>query len=180
MTFPMHRSVLLILTCALFAAAVVPAAHGQETPAAAVWDVTRRVLIDPTTYAPAIIAHEAILRDWKTSQVLFAHGWVEANHRFTISGRPNDVPVSYDAGRRLIRRDALAILGYSALNNLGAGIGERLLVAKYPHRRKLVRALSWIERIGYASLITYRNTADHLRQAKVNRRLAREHGFISP
>jgi hypothetical protein len=53
-------------------------------------------------------------------------------------------------------------------------------MTRYPDRKKLIRVLSWIERIGYASLVTYISAADHLRQASANRRLAREHGFLSP
>jgi hypothetical protein len=154
------------------------AQSGEGRPFA--WDVTRAVLIDPTTYAPAIVSHEALRLDWKSSQLLFAHGWVEQNPRFTVSGRPNDVPVSYGEGARRIRRTALTLFQYSALNNLGVGSLERLLIARYPSRRKLFRALSWVERIAYASFVTYRNSADHLKQAGTNRRLAREYGYTTP
>lgn len=65
----------------------------------------------------------------ETSQVLFARGWVEMNPRFTISGRPNDVPVAYGAGKRIIRREARSLLQNSAVNNLAEGIGERLLAS---------------------------------------------------
>jgi hypothetical protein len=141
------------------------------------WDVARAVLLDPTTYVPAIVSNEAMMRDWKASQLLFAHGWLESNPRFTITGLPNDVPVSYDEGRRRIHHTSWRVLQYSALNNAVAGIGERLLISRYPHRKKLIRTISWIERISYASLIAYRNAADHFRQAEENRRLAREFGY---
>lgn len=172
----------LLVSVAIVIASVVapPAARGQESAPSVVLNLARKVLIDPTTYAPAVISFEAMSRDWKTSQVLFEHGWVEANPRFTVSGRPNDVPVSYKAGKRIIRADALVLLQYSALNNVAAGIGERILLARYPSHKKLIRTLSWIERIGFASLIAYRNTSDHLRQAGTNRRLAVEYGYIPP
>ena len=144
------------------------------------WDVARAALIDPTTYAPALISYKAIQQDWKTSQVLFTNGWVEQNPKFTISGRPNDVPVSYDAGTRRIRRAALTVLQYSAANNVGTLVVERLLIARYPHRKTLIRTLSWVERIAFASALTYRNSADHFRQASKNRRLAREYGYTHP
>lgn len=144
------------------------------------WDVARAALIDPTTYAPALISYTAIRKDWKTSQILFANGWLERNPRFTVSGRPDDVPVAYDEGRRRIRIAALKVLQYSAANNVGAGVVERLLYARYPQRKTLIRTLSWVERIAFASVMTYRNSADHIRQASNNRRLAREHGYISP
>jgi hypothetical protein len=144
------------------------------------WDVARAVVIDPTTYAPALISYKSIQRDWKTSQILFANGWVEQNPRFTVSGRANDVPVSYDAGTRRIRRAALGVFQYSAANNVGTLVVERLLIARYPHRKTLIRTLSWVERIAFASALTYRNSAEHLRQASRNRRLAREYGYTGP
>lgn len=157
-----------------------PSIRAQEGAPAIVLDVARKVLIDPTTYAPAVISFEAMSQDWKTSQVLFDHGWLEANQRFTISGRPNDLPVTYDTGKRRIRSDALTVLQYSVVNNVAAAVGERLLMARYPSHRKLVRTLSWIERIAFASIIAYRNSSEHLQQARTNRRLAREYGYISP
>ena len=141
------------------------------------WDVARAVLIDPTTYVPAIVSNEAMMRDWKTSQVLFAHGWYETNPRFTITGLPSDVPVSYDEGSRRIHHISWRVLQYSVLNNAAAGIGERLLIQRYPRRKTLIRTLSWIERISYAAFITYHNSAQHFRQAENNRRLARELGY---
>jgi hypothetical protein len=143
------------------------------------WDVARAVLIDPTTYAPAILSHEAMRQDWKTSQLLFAHGWLEQNPRFTLSGRANDVPVSYLEGTSRIRGAALTVLQYSVANNVGVQVVERLLVSRYPQRKKLIRTLSWIERIALASILTYSNSADHLRQASVNRHLGREYGYAT-
>lgn len=168
---PIAAIVLLLLPAA-------GAAQPAEEPRPMAWDVARAVLIDPTTYAPALIAHEAMTRDWKTSQVLFAHGWVERNPRFTISGRPNDVPISYAAGNGIIHREALKMFQYSALNNAAVGVGERLLASRYPSRKKLIRTVAWIERIGYASFVAYRNSADHFRQAAENRRVARLHRLI--
>jgi hypothetical protein len=165
---------------------LVPASALAQDPPQAVeprsfaWDVARAALIDPTTYAPALISYEAIRQDWKTSQVLFANGWLEENPRFTVSGRANDVPIGYDEGASRIRRNALTILQYSAVNNVSARVVERLLVARYPHRKRLIRALSWAERIAFASLLTYNNSADHIRQASTNRRLAREYGYTRP
>ena len=141
------------------------------------WDVARAVLIDPTTYAPAIISYEALRQDWKASQRLFASGWVEKNPRYTISGRPNDVPVSYDEGIRRIRHTSLVVLQYSVINNAAAGVAERLLNERHPDRKTLIRAKSWIERIAFASILAYSNSADHWRQASANRRLALEYAY---
>ena len=173
-----RRAAIVVMALALMPVAASGQAREPNRPG--VWDVARDILIDPTTYAPAVISYEAIHWDWKTSQVLFAHGWVEANPRFTVSGKPNDVPVTYVAGRRIIRGTALSVFQRSMMNNLAAGIGARVLTARYPSHKKLIRTLSWIERIGFATLVTYRNSADHLRQAGTNRRLAREYGYIAP
>lgn len=138
------------------------------------WNVARAVLIDPTTYAPALISYEAMRQDWRTSQVLFAHGWVERNPRFTVSGRADDMPVDYDEGMSRIRGVSLRLLQYSAANNVSTRVVERFLAARYPHRKTLVRRLLWVERIAFASILAYSNSADHLRQASNNRRFARE------
>jgi hypothetical protein len=175
----MTRKILAVAAASVIALLlIVPAAAtAQEGATAVALDVVRQVAIDPTTYAPAVISFVATSQDWKTSQVLFSHGWVEANPRFTVSGLPNDVPVAYSEGKRMIRRDALTLLQYSMLNNVAAAVGSRLLMSRYPSHKKLVRVLSWVERIAFASLVTYRNSADHLRQAGTNRRLAREYGY---
>ena len=170
---------ILIAATILALAPLVSFAQTEERRAVA-WDVARSVLIDPTTYAPAVISYESMLQDWKTSQVLFSHGWLERNPRFTVSGRRDDVPVAYGEGASRIRGAALRVLQYSALNNAGVGIVERLLVARYPRRKTFIRTLSWVERISFASLLAYSNSADHLRQASVNRRLAREYGYVPP
>jgi hypothetical protein len=169
-----------VLTAATILAVAPSVALAQtEESRPAAWDVARRVLVDPTTYAPAVISYESMLHDWKTSQVLFRHGWLEQNPRFTVSGRRDDVPVAYAEGTGRIRAAALRVLQYSALNNAGVGILERLLVTRHPHRKRLIRTLSWVERISFASLLAYGNSADHLRQASANRRLAREYGYVS-
>jgi hypothetical protein len=140
-------------------------------------DVIRRVVLDPTTYAPAALAYDATLRDWRTSQPFFQHGFYESNARFTVSGLPNDVAVSYGAGVRIIRADALESLKRSAVNNLAEQIIERVLVNKYPNHRRLVRALGWAQRISFASFKAYRLSAGHYRQAAQNERLAAQLGF---
>ena len=154
-----------------------PVLGQTDEPRPFAWDVARAVLIDPTTYAPAVISYEAMGGDWKTSQVLFAHGWLEKNPRFTLSGRANDMPVDYSEGADRIRGAALTVLQYSVLNNVGAGVVERLLVARYPRRKNLIRTLSWVERIAFASLLAYSNSADHFRQASSNRQLAADYGY---
>lgn len=72
------------------------------------------VLIDPTTYASAVISYEAMRQDWKTSQ-----------------GRRCRTPAC----------DALS-------------------ASQEADTHPLV-----VERIAFASILTYRNSADHVRQA---------------
>jgi len=170
-------AVRVVLTAFVVLLATALAFAQTEERRPLVWDVARAVLVDPTTYAPAPISYESMRQDWRTSHVLFAHGWLEQNPRFTISGRANDVPLVYREGMDRIRGAALTVLRDSAVNNLSVRIIERLLVARYPRRKKLIRTLSWIERVAFASAVTYINSADHLRQAAANRRLAREYGY---
>jgi hypothetical protein len=169
------RLALVVVTVLVLSPISVAAQAEERRPFA--WAVARGVLLDPTTYAPALLSYESMRHDWKTSQVLFANGWVEQNARFTISGKTNDVPVSYREGMRRIRADGLTVLQSSVINNVGAQVAERLLVNRYPHRKRLIRTLSWAERIAFASILAYRNSADHLKQAATNRRTARDYGY---
>lgn len=139
--------------------------------------VTKSVLFDPTTYAPAAIAYGATLQDWNTSQPLFNRGFYEHNARFTASGLPDDLPLGYGAGHRQILKDALANLQMSLVNNATDSMIERLLIAKHPEHRKLFRALSWAERISFASYMSYRLSADHFRQVQLNQQREREMGL---
>jgi hypothetical protein len=140
-------------------------------------DVITRVVLDPTTYAPAALAYDANMRDWRTSQPFFQHGYYESNARFTVSGLPNDMAVSYRAGQRVIRADTLESLKRSAINNFAEEIIERMLVNKYPNHRKLLRTIGWAQRISFASFKAYRLSAPHYRQAGQNEQLASQLGF---
>jgi hypothetical protein len=156
---------------------------GQPHPALAqdwpgpVSDVFRQVVFDPTTYAPAVLSFTAERLDWKSSQVFFQHGYVEHNPQFTISGRPDDVPISYGAGKRRITANALADLTASAMNNVSSRVVERVLIARFPKRQKLIRALGWVERISFATTLATVQSSRHFRQWRENERLARELGY---
>jgi hypothetical protein len=139
-------------------------------------DVTKRVVLDPTTYAPAIIAYDATMRDWKSSQPFFQNGFVEHNVRFTVSGRADDFPVDYGVGRRRILSDALANLEMSAVNNVTDSMFEHVLGERYPNHRKLIRALGWIEKSAFASYMSYRLSAAHYRQWQQNEQMASQLG----
>ena len=103
--------------------------------------------------------------------------WVEQNHRFTISGRPNDAPVSYAEGNKKIRNMALLHLQESLINNAAANVLERVLAEKYPQHRKMFKVLSWVERIAFASYVSYVASANHFKQTERNRQLATEFGY---
>ena len=149
----------------------------SETDSNIFWDVTKAVVFDPTTYAPATLSYTSMKMDWKSSQTLFRNGWVEQNHRFTVSGRPNDTPVSFGDGNKKIRNMALLHLQESIVNNAAANIFERVLAEKYPQHRKLFKVLSWVERVAFASYVSYAASANHFKQAERNRQMAAQYGY---
>jgi hypothetical protein len=166
---------------ALFAAIVVvlaaPIVSAQEQPQSFLADTFKKAILDPTTYAPAAIAYDATMRDWSSSQPFFRNGYRERNERYTISGRPNDIPMSYADGRQQILKDAVLNLQVSLINNVASRTFERALIDRYPHRRKLVRTIGWVQRIGLASFLSYRLSAAHYRQAAENERRAAQLGY---
>lgn len=166
---------LLLLSLMMLAPSVASAQ--SETDSNIFWDVTKAVVFDPTTYAPATLSYTSMKMDWSSSQTLFRHGWVEQNHRFTVSGRPNDVPVSYGDGNKKIRQMALLHLQESIINNAAANVFERVLANKYPQHRKLFKVLSWVERVAFASYVSYAASANHFKQAERNRQLAAQYGY---
>ncbi len=134
--------------------------------------LARQVLLDPTTYAPSVLAYTSTKLDWDTSQVFFRNGYVEDNPRFTATGLAHDTPMSYSAGNRKILGDSLAILGGSLVNNVTDRLFEQYLLEKYPDHRKLVKALGWVERVSFASYWSYRLSAAHWSQWQWNQRNA--------
>ena len=137
----------------------------------------KSVIFDPTTYAPAIIAYDATMRDWNTSQPFFRAGYVEHNERFTLTGRPNDLPMSYEDGQRRILTDALVNLQMSIVNNVADRLFERMLLSRFPEHRKVVKTLGWIERATFASYMSYQLSAQHYRQANSNAQRAQQMGL---
>jgi hypothetical protein len=154
-----------------------PASAQEQDPAPILSGVVKAVILDPTTYVPAIVAWEATRLDWRSSQVFFQLGWTEHNARFTTSGRGDGTAVGYAAGNRTINMDALENLRRSAINDFSSRVLERLLIRRYPTRRTLVRTLGWIERTALASYWTYQLSADHFRQWRDNERRARQFGY---
>jgi len=152
------------------------AAQDREQPNL-VADVVKGVLLDPTTYAPAVITWEATRLDWNSSQVFFRNGYTEHNPNFTLSGRGDDVAMGYSQGNRQILMDAFANLQVSVVNNLSTRIVEHMLVPRYPNHRKLVRTLGWVERSMVASFLTYQMSAVHFRQWQENEQRAQTLGL---
>ena len=140
-------------------------------------NVFKRVVFDPTTYVPAAIAYTSYRLDWDSSQVLFQHGFKEVNPRFTISGFPVDTPIGYQDGNRRILGDALRVAGTSLINNFIENVFERGLLQSNPDHAKLIRTLGWIERIAFASYLTYRQSVQHFQQASRNQQMASQYGF---
>ena len=172
----MRRSagvVLGLLSALTFSVAPV----GAQTPESGAWLVFRQVVLDPTTYAPAVVSYTAERLDWSSSQVFFDRGYVEQNSQFTISGFPSDLPLSYSAGKGVITTNALADLGSSVVNNVTTRVIERVLLKRYPEKKTLIRTLGWIERISFAATLASRQSAGHFHQWRRNIRLAGELGF---
>jgi len=151
-------------------------ARAQE-PGAFVSAVLKGVALDPTTYAPTVVAWGATRLDWQSSQTFFQHGWAEQNPRFTVSGFTGDTPISYGQGNHQIMMDGFVNLRFSAVHNLSERAVERLLVSKYPDHRTLLRVIGWIERTAMASYWTYRRSAVHFRQWTTNGREAERLGY---
>lgn len=136
------------------------------------WRTTKQIVLDPTTYAPAIFSYESTKLDWDTSQVFFRNGYVEGNPRYTTSGLPNDTPLPYGRGDRKIMVDTLQNLGGSMAHNFVERSMEQLLLERYPDHPKLVKTIGWIERSVFASYWSYRLSATHFRQWKWNEQQA--------
>ena len=166
---------LMLLSMMILTPAIASAQ--ADTDSNVFWDVTKAVVFDPTTYAPATLSYTSMKMDWDSSQALFRNGWVEQNRLFTVSGRPNDLPLSFADGNKKIRNMALLHLQESVVNNVAANIFERVLAEKYPDHRKLFKVLSWVERIGFASYMSYAASANHFRQTERNRQLVVQFGY---
>src|SRR5687767_1013119 len=126
------------------------------------------LLRDPTTYVPAGLLYTSMRLDWSSSQPFFQNGFVEDNARYTVSGLSKDTPLGYGEGNKKILRDSLAVLTASFVNNALTHMLERRLSDRYPEHQKLWKALSWVERIAFASYVSYRLSAPHFRQWQKN------------
>ena len=173
-----HRGVVtIVLLAGLLCVATSNATAQEQEQSSFAGTMVKQVLLDPTTYAPSIIAYDATMRDWNTSQPFFRNGFMEHNSRYTLSGRADDFPLPYADGKKRILADAAANLGMSALNNLTGRVFERMLTERFPEHRKMVRAASWIERISFGVYMSYMLSKDHYRQAELNTTRAQQLGY---
>lgn len=171
-----RRTGLMLLVIASLCLPSTLAAQDEERSPFLV-DLAKGIVFDPTTYAPAVIAYDGRMRDWHSSQVFFQNGYLERNPKFTATGLPYDTPLSYNAGRQVILKDALVHLQVSAIHNATSRTLERVLMERFPEKRKLIRVLGWVERSAFASYLSYQLSHQHYRQARENERLARRYGW---
>jgi hypothetical protein len=146
----------------------------QPSPVVSILESTAR---DPASYAPALAKYGAMHLDWESSQIFFQHGFMERNPRYTISGLTNDVPVSYQAGRRRIALDSLKVLAHSVPPNLAERTIERALIRLFPTRRKTFTVAGRVGRALTATYLSYAVSAAHFRQWQRNEQLARKLGY---
>ena len=140
-------------------------------------EAAKQTLLDPTTYAPAGFLYVSSRLDWNTSQVFFAHGDVEANPRYTISGFPRDTPLSYRDGNKRMLADALSVASVSIVNNAIAHFTVDAMVIRNPEHAKLWKTLGWFERMAVASSLSYVLSVQHFKQWQLNQQMAAERGY---
>jgi hypothetical protein len=168
-------SVLRIIGVVVVMLVAPVAAQNQDRDV--ITDAVKGVIVDPTTYAPAMLGWGTTRLDWQSSQPFFENGAVEHNARFTVSGHGDDTAVGYSAGNRKIFKDSLANLQLSLIHNVSEHLIERMLLPRYPDHRHLLRTIGWIERSAVASYWSYRQSAGHFRQWQVNDRRAQQLGY---
>jgi hypothetical protein len=170
--------------CLLFAVVlctpVVCVAQDQPVAPGGLWlaaQIAKKTLLDPTSYTPAALLYVSSRLDWDSSQAFFRNGSLEQNPRYTISGLPHDMPVSYSAGNRRILSDALHVLPISFANNAASVIALRMLAQHDPaHRRRWAR-LAWIERTAVAVSLSYALSVHHIQQWQQNDLRASQLGY---
>ena len=174
----MARQLRVLGSCLIVSLLLVPGgAVAQEREPSVFGRAIKATILDPTTFAPAAFTYDGTMRDWNTSQPFFRNGFVEQNARFTRSGRPGDLAISYEAGRNRILRDSLSVLAVSAVHNFGTQLIQEGLREQYPEHRKLVNVLGWLERSAVASAMSYALAGPHYRQAQLNQRLSTNLGL---
>ena len=136
----------------------------------------KRCSIPRRTFPPVCCTTSERL-DWSSSQAFFQHGDVENNPRFTVSGLPHDVPISYSAGNHMILTDALTVVSISLANNAIDRATVQVLIERNPEHRKLWKTLGWVERAAVASTLSYVLSARHFEQWRLNQQQAAQLGY---
>jgi len=134
--------------------------------------VLTQVALDPFTYSTSAFGYVSARADWKTSQPLFAAGWMEHDPLLTRIGQPDDVPVGYRRGMRTMQINAIWNLATPAAHNAAARLVEGWLTRRFPDHRRLIVVASWAERGATAAVMSYQVAAPAFRQAASNRRAA--------
>lgn len=165
------------MICVSAQASAQEARATSKSVAALAVEATKQTLLDPTTYAPAGLLYVSSRLDWDSSQAFYAHGDLEENPRFTITGRPHDTPLSYGDGNIVLLKDALTIASGSIVHNVVSHFTVDVLVIRHPEHAKLWKTLGWIERVGVGLSISYVLSSQHFEQWQTNKRLAAERGY---
>jgi hypothetical protein len=140
-------------------------------------EAAKQTLLDPTTYAPAGMLYVSSRLDWNSSQVFFAHGDLEENPRYTITGLPHDRPLSYSDGNKQLFRDALSVASVSFVNNAIAHFTVDAMAIRNPEHAKLWKTLGWIERAAVSASLSYVLSVQHFQQWQTNQRVAAQRGY---
>ena len=170
----MARKVMIVTMLAM---ALSRAVYAQDREPSFVGHALKSTFLDPSTYAPAGLFYDATMRDWKTSQPFFRNGFVEHNSRFTRSGFSNDIPISYEDGRKQILIDSLVVLGVSAVHNFTERLIQHGLKNHFSEHKKKVLVLGIIERSAVATIQSFELAAPHYYQWRDNVRLAQQMGL---
>lgn len=165
----MTRKVATLLLAFL---AISSMASAQET-SLSLKRIAKQVVFDPTTYAVAGLNWFSSYKDWETSRPLFDRGFHEANPLFTVSGQPNDIPVSHGEGNRRITIAAIQWLGYSATVNTVVRTGENILRERYPEHRRLIKVAGWTTRIAINGYLAKTASEQHFGQWQRNNDMLR-------
>jgi hypothetical protein len=126
---------------------------------------------------PAGLLYTSMQLDWNSSQPFFQNGFFENNARYTRSGLPRDVPISYAAGNRKLIIESVAVIPSSLANNALNRVIQRGLNERFPNKRKLWTVLAFVERAAFASYASYLVSTPHFEQWRANEQLAKQLGY---
>jgi len=169
-------NLVLALACVTLLWSTAASAQTSE-PSSSISRILKAVGRDPVTYTPVVMKFTAMSLDWESSQIFFRHGFVEHNERYTVSGRPDDVPISHAAGRRKLAMDSLTLLARTVPQSLAERATERLLVRVFPQHKKAMVVAGRAIRILGASYMSYTTSRANIRRWQRNERLAHQMGF---